>query len=92
MATALKDPLEREMLSLGEAARAAAGVLAQAPRAAKGAALLAGAATLRADQAAILAANARDLAAARAKGLSGAMLDRLELSPKRVAVTLGRLS
>ena len=32
----------------------------------------------------ILAANARDMAAARAKGLGGALLDRLELNPQRV--------
>ena len=85
MATVLKDPLEREMLALGEAARAAAAVLALAPRAAKDTALLAAAAALREGEATILAANARDMAAARAKGLSGAMLDRLELNPKRVA-------
>ena len=47
MATVLKDPLEREMLALGEAARAAAAALALAPRAAKDAALLAAAAALR---------------------------------------------
>ena len=47
MAPLLKDPLEREMLALGEAARAAAQVLALAPRAAKDAALLAAAAALR---------------------------------------------
>ena len=85
MATVLKDPLEREMLALGEAARAAAAVLALAPRATKDTALLAAAAALREGEATILAANARDMAAARAKGLSGAMLDRLELNPKRVA-------
>ena len=85
MATVLKDPLEREMLALGEAARAAAAELALAPRAAKDAALAAGAAALRQGTETILAANARDMAAARAKGLSGALLDRLELNPKRVA-------
>jgi glutamate-5-semialdehyde dehydrogenase len=85
MATVLKDPLEREMLALGEAARAAAAVLALAPRATKDQALLAAAAALREGEAAVLAANARDMAAARTNGLTGAMLDRLELSPKRVA-------
>ncbi|MGD9510711.1 MAG: glutamate-5-semialdehyde dehydrogenase [Geminicoccaceae bacterium] len=84
MATVLKDPLEREMLALGEAARAAAAELALAPRGAKDAALAAGAAALRQETDPILAANARDMAAAHAKGLSGAMLDRLELNPKRV--------
>ena len=85
MATVLKDPLERDMLALGEAARAAAAELALAPRAAKDAALLAGAEALRGGTEAILTANARDMAAARAKGLGGAMLDRLELTDKRVA-------
>ena len=85
MATVLKDPLERDMLALGEAARAAAAELTLAPRAAKDAALLAGAEALRGGTEAILAANARDMAAARAKGLGGAMLDRLELTGKRVA-------
>jgi glutamate-5-semialdehyde dehydrogenase len=84
MATVLKDPLEREMLVLGQAARAAAAALALAPRAAKDAALLAAAAALRADEAAILAANGCDMAAARAKGLTGAMLDRLELNATRI--------
>ena len=85
MATVLKDPLEREMRALGEAARAASSELALVLRTAKDEALLAGAAALRRGAEAILAANARDMAAARAKGLSAAMLDRLELNPKRVA-------
>ena len=85
MATVLADALEREMQALGRAARAAAAELALAPRAAKDRALAAAAAALGRDQDAILAANARDMAAARTKGLTGAMLDRLELTPKRVA-------
>ena len=55
MATVLKDPLEREMLALGEAARSAAAVLALAPRAAKDQALLAAAAALREGETTILA-------------------------------------
>ena len=90
MAPLLKDPLEREMLALGEAARAAAQALALAPRATKDAALLAAAAALRDTAPSILAANARDMAAARTKGLGGALLDRLELNPQRVeAMALG---
>ena len=84
MAPLLKDPLERDMLALGEAARAAAQALALAPRATKDAALLAAAAALRDTAPSILAANARDMAAARSKGLGAALLDRLELNPKRV--------
>jgi glutamate-5-semialdehyde dehydrogenase len=84
MATALKDPLEQEMQAQGRAARAAAQALALAPRAAKDRALLAAAASLREEQAAILDANAKDMAAARGKGLTAAMLDRLELTPGRL--------
>jgi glutamate-5-semialdehyde dehydrogenase len=40
---------------------------------------------LRAAEPAILAANAQDVAAGEARGLSGAMLDRLRLDPKRLA-------
>lgn len=84
MATVLKVDLEREMQALGDAARAASQILAQAPRAAKDAALLAAAAALRDGAPVILAANARDMAAARARNLASAMLDRLQLDPKRV--------
>ncbi|HEX6015914.1 MAG TPA: glutamate-5-semialdehyde dehydrogenase [Geminicoccaceae bacterium] len=84
MATALKDPLEQEMQALGRAARAAAQALALAPRLAKDQALLAAAAALREEQVAILEANAKDMAAARGKGLTAAMLDRLELTPGRI--------
>ncbi|MFO1073693.1 MAG: glutamate-5-semialdehyde dehydrogenase [Geminicoccaceae bacterium] len=72
------------MAALGAAARAAAQVLALAPRPAKDRALAVAAEALRAEAAAILAANALDMAAARAKGLTGAMLDRLALDPKRI--------
>lgn len=84
MATVLKVELEKEMQALGDAARAAAQILAQAPRSAKDTALRAAAAALRDGASTILAANARDMAAARAKSLAGAMLDRLQLDPKRV--------
>ncbi len=76
--------LEQQMYRLGRAAREAARGMAAAPRSAKDRALRAGAAALRAGERAILEANARDMAAARAKGLSGAMLDRLELTPARI--------
>lgn len=54
------------------------------PTVAKAVALRAAAAAIRADGEAILAANARDIAAAEANGLSGAMLDRLRLDPSRL--------
>ncbi len=52
-------------------------MLANAPAATKADALVAAARTLRGRRDEILAANARDLAAARAKGLSPALIDRL---------------
>src|SRR6187399_948145 len=69
---------------LGRDAAAVASVLALASTATKNAALARIAGSLRARAAEILAANARDLEAARAKGTSGAMLDRLALDEKRV--------
>ena len=72
------------LAELGTAARVAAQTLATAPTAAKAAALRAAAAAIRADGDAILAANAQDIAAAQANGLSGAMLDRLRLDPARL--------
>jgi glutamate-5-semialdehyde dehydrogenase len=69
---------------LGRAAVAARPALAAADTAQKDRALRAAAASLRRREAGILEANARDLAAARQKGLSGAMLDRLQLDPKRI--------
>ncbi len=72
------------MNRLGADAAAAAEVLAQATTAAKNQALSKIAAALRARRAELLAANQRDMDAARAKGLSGAMLDRLALDDGRV--------
>ncbi len=59
--------------------REAAQRIAQLATAEKNDLLRAMAAALEADEASILEANAADLAAAREKGLSGAMLDRLKL-------------
>lgn len=66
-------------------ARVAARVLATLPTATKAQALRAAADALRADEGAILAANAIDMEQAAAAGLSGAMLDRLRLDAGRVA-------
>ncbi len=70
---------------LATAGRAAQRQVALLSDAQKTAALRAVAAQLRADQAAILEANARDVTAGEEKGLSGALLDRLRLDPKRLA-------
>lgn len=82
------DPAEgdiaAEVQRIGAAAQAAARHLATVPAAGKTAALHAAAAALRAQTPAILAANDADMAAAEAKGLSAAMLDRLKLTPARV--------
>lgn len=72
------------MLEIGKRARAAAAVLAQASSAQKDTALRAAAAALREDTPEILAANARDIAAAREKGLRDSMVDRLLLDAGRV--------
>lgn len=66
-------------------ARDAAKRLRSLPDPAKADALRAAAAALREDAADILAANARDMAAGEARGLSGAMLDRLKLDEARLA-------
>ena len=84
MATALRHDLETAMQELGESARAAARALATVPREAKDRALLAGAERLRGERAAILEANARDLDAARGRGLRAALLDRLALDEGRI--------
>jgi glutamate-5-semialdehyde dehydrogenase len=69
---------------LGRRAKRAARVLALAPSEQKDAALTAMADALRAQLREILAANAQDLAEARASGASAASLDRLALDDKRV--------
>lgn len=68
----------------GARARRAAGVLAGLPAAAKAAGLRAAAAAVREQAPAILDANARDMAAGEARGLSGALLDRLRLDAARI--------
>jgi glutamate-5-semialdehyde dehydrogenase len=72
------------MEQMGRAALEAAAVLAQASTQQKNDALVAAAKAIRASVATILAANDTDMAAARARNLSGALLDRLKLDEKRV--------
>ena len=73
--------------SLGRQARAAARVLAGLSSADKARALTAMADAIRAAAPDILAANKVDMANAAAAGLAPAMLDRLKLTPERVAAT-----
>ncbi len=72
------------MTDLGRRARAATRILALAPTEAKDRALREAAAAIRSDAGAIAGANARDMKAGEAKGLSAAMLDRLLLTPARI--------
>ena len=66
-------------------ARTAALALSSATRAAKDAALLAIADALAKAETAILEANERDVARAEANGTSAALIDRLRLTPDRIA-------
>lgn len=74
-----------EIKQLALACRDAALQLAQLSTEAKNRLLLNMAAALEADAPVILAANARDLAAAVEKGIAGAMLDRLRLDARGLA-------
>jgi glutamate-5-semialdehyde dehydrogenase len=70
---------------VAEAARAAARIVARAAAAQRTQALTAIAAAIERHRPAILAGNARDLAAARDAGVTAALLDRLRLDDGRVA-------
>jgi glutamate-5-semialdehyde dehydrogenase len=76
--------LQARMYAIGAAARAAAAELAQADPELKTRALHAMAKQIRSAAARILEANAEDMQAARARDLSSAMLDRLELTEARI--------
>src|SRR6184192_1611345 len=78
------DQIGELMEGLGKAATAAAQVLALASTDQKNSALRAAAAAVRARRAAILAANERDMSAARAARLSGPRLERLRLDERRI--------
>ncbi|HUF86414.1 MAG TPA: glutamate-5-semialdehyde dehydrogenase [Thermohalobaculum sp.] len=79
------------MAGIGERARAAAAALAFAAPEAKRAALEAAADAVQAREAEILAANETDMEHGRSKQLSGALLDRLWLNPRRIAAMAGGL-
>ncbi len=72
------------MNAIGQAARSAARALAVASTSQKNAALLAAAKALRAATPAILAANAKDIAAAKSADRPASFIDRLLLDEKRV--------
>lgn len=76
--------LNEIMAELGRNARMAARQLALATPEQKRTALLTAAGAINAHRKAILAANAKDMEAARTKGISKAFLDRLELNDARI--------
>jgi glutamate-5-semialdehyde dehydrogenase len=79
------DDLHADLLALGARARKAARALGLASPEHKNRVLRAAAKFLRAKTPDLLAANALDMAQARAKNLGAAMLDRLSLDEKRIA-------
>ena len=78
------DDVAATMRSIGHEARAAAHVLALAPAAQKNRALGAMAKSVRRAHAAILAANAEDIAEAKSRGATAAFIDRLALDAERI--------
>ena len=79
------EDIREEVLRMGRQARAAAHALTRLTTEEKNDILLAMAEGILADEDAILAANAEDLAAADDLGLTSAMKDRLRLDPARVS-------
>jgi glutamate-5-semialdehyde dehydrogenase len=81
------EELAETMKRLGARARAAAGQLKLAATERKNAALRAAAQAMRDETKAILAANARDVEAVRARGATPAFVDRLAMTEARIAGT-----
>ncbi len=79
-----KQDIAKLMRGIGEAAKAAARELAYASTEAKNKALLEIAESLHQRKNEILSENAKDMAAGEEKGLTEAMLDRLELTDDRI--------
>ncbi len=78
------DALASEMIAVGAAARDAARAVREADDATKTKALMQAASAIRARKSEILAANVRDLDAAKANNMAAAMQDRLALSEARI--------
>ncbi len=73
------------MQAVGQRARSAARAMSRAETGAKNAALLAMAEAIENARAELIAENRKDLDAGKARGLDAALLDRLELTPARIA-------
>ncbi len=78
------EDIKQYMKSIGQQARAASRIMAQADTATKNRALTEIAAALQNQSAQLIAANAKDVDAARANGLDSASVDRLTLTEKTV--------
>ncbi|WP_455205398.1 glutamate-5-semialdehyde dehydrogenase [Kaarinaea lacus] len=77
--------IKQYMNDVGQRARGASRVLAQAGTQAKNGALLAMAEALEQSTSMLMEENAKDLEAGRKQGLDDALLDRLALNPERIA-------
>ncbi len=80
----IKEEIKTETYALGAKARQAAACMAVLSAKDKNRMLTAMAAALRSEAPAILAANAVDVAAAKAKAMTAAFVDRLTLTPDRL--------
>jgi glutamate-5-semialdehyde dehydrogenase len=78
------EDVKQYMKSVGQQARAASRLMAQAETAVKNRALLAIADAILRDSAKLIAENAKDVASAKANGLDAASVDRLTLTEKTV--------
>src|SRR3989344_4801965 len=78
------DNIKAYMQDVGQRARVSARAMARAETAAKDTALTAIAVEIERGQAALIAANKKDLDADKAAGLDAALLDRLELNAARI--------
>ncbi len=83
--TTMDQKVAEYMHGVGRRARDAARAMSRAETGAKNAALLATAVAIEARADTLREANDRDLAAGRDSGLDAALLDRLELTPQRIA-------
>jgi len=80
----IMEDIKQYMKSVGQQARAASRLMAQADTNAKNTALLAIADAILGSSALLIAANAKDVTAAKASGLDAASIDRLTLTEKTI--------